>query len=249
MAFNLPNKLNKEPLIDAVFEIRFSSIAPASIILPGSLFNSLEGEKVIESFPISQISKAVRDTDQNLKYAPLTRIDWKQFLISISDFSVAVSCKYPYPGWSQFKPAIITIMDILVGSKIVQEIERYSMKYIDIIPIQEARHIVAMLNLNMSIAGHTLTEEQFHIRIGIPKDNFIHTVQLASSAQAVLHNGLKKEGFIVDIDTVAAQNNISMQSLHEGISDKLEAIHLANKVMFFDCLTTQTINSLEPVYD
>lgn len=35
MAEKLPIKLNKEPLLDAIFEVRFSMITPASNILPG----------------------------------------------------------------------------------------------------------------------------------------------------------------------------------------------------------------------
>jgi len=249
MTVRLPKKLNKEPLIDAVFEIRFSSMAPASLILPGLLFSGLEGNKTIESFPISQLPKPVRDADQNLKYAPLTRINWEQFMISISDSSVAVSCKYPYPGWSEFKPAIIRVMTNLAESSVVKEVERYSMKYIDVIPRDASLQTAAMFNLAVSIAGHTLSKEQFHIRIAIPKDGVEHTVQLASSARAVLHDGTAKEGLVVDIDTVVTQSNVSMQSVCEGLSDKLEDIHSANKAMFFDCLAPSTIESLEPIYD
>ena len=249
MAIKLPKKLNKEPLIDAVFEVRFSSVAPASVILPGFLFNKLEGEKKIESFPISQLPKSVRDADPNLKYAPLSRIEWHKFIISVSDFSMSVSCKYPYPGWSEFKPAAIKIIEILVESNIVKEVERYSMKYIDLIPEKNIQQIVGMFNLEMSIAGHKLEKEQFHLRIDIPKDGFMHTVQVVSLAQAVLNNGAKKEGAVIDIDTAVALGNSPIHTLIDGLSNKLESIHFANKVMFFSCLKSHAIDSLEPSYD
>ena len=249
MNIKLPKKLNKEPLIDAVFEVRFSSVAPASVILPGFLFNKLEGEKKIESFPISQLPKPVRDADPNLKYAPLSRIEWRKFIIGVSDFSVSVSCKYPYPGWSEFKPAALNIMKILVESNIVKEVERYSMKYIDLIPEKDIQQIVGMFNLEMSVAGHKLEKEQFHLRIDIPKDGFMHTVQVISFAQAVLNDGTKKEGAIIDIDTAVALESSSIQSLADGLSEKLEYLHLANKAMFFSCLKSHAIDSLEPSYD
>ena len=245
----LPAKLKKEPLIDAVFEVRFSGIAPTSFILPGILFNELEGEKIMGAFPIAQLPKPVRDADPNLKYAPLSRIEWQQFIFSVSDFSVSVSCKYPYPGWKVFKPAIIKLMEILVKSNIVKEVERYSMKYIDLIPEKDIQQIVGMFNIELLIASHKLEKEQFHIRIDIPKDGFIHTVQIVSSAQAVLNNGINMEGAIIDIDTVVAQNNISIQSLMEGLTDKLENIHMTNKAMFFNCLKPCTVDTLEPIYD
>jgi uncharacterized protein (TIGR04255 family) len=249
MNIKLPKKLNKEPLIDAVFEVRFSSVAPASVILPGFLFNKLEGEKKIESFPISQLPKPVRDADPNIKYAPLSRIEWRKFIISISDFSVSVSCKYPYPGWCDFKPAVLNIIEILVESNIVNEVERYSMKYIDLFPEKDIQQVVGMFNLEMSIAGHKLEKEQFHLRIDVPKDGFMHTVQVVSLAQAVLSDGTKKEGAIIDIDTAVAMGNSPIRLLADGISEKLDSIHSANKNMFFSCLKSHAIDSLEPNYD
>ncbi len=249
MGIKLPKKLGKEPLIDAVFEVRFSSSAPVSVIFPGYLFNGLEGEKKIEAFPISQLPKPVRDADPNLKYAPLSRIEWGQFIFSVSDFSASISCKYPYPGWSQFKPAIVKLMGILAKSNIVQEVERYAVKYIDLLPATDMQQLIAMFNLELSIANHKLEKEQFNIRIDIPDDNFIHTIQLVSFAQAILNNGSKKEGTIVDIDTAVNQPDTSMQLLIDSLSDRLDAIHLANKVMFFNCLKPHAIDSLEPIYD
>lgn len=249
MTTTLPKKLGKEPLIDAVFEVRFFSVVPASVILPGFLFNNLEGNKNVESFPVAQLPKPVRDADPNLRYAPLSRIDWDRFFISISDFSVSVSCKYPYCGWELFKSAISKIIDVLGESKIVGNVERYSMKYIDLIPSQDIQEKVAKINFDVSIANHRLEREQFHLRIEIPKDGFMHAVQLASSAQVVLHTGTKLEGLIVDVDTFVSQYDASIQSLREELLGRLEAIHLANKTMFFSCLTPQAIMQLEPIYD
>lgn len=248
MATSLPTKLNKEPLIDAVFEVRFSSKVPASVILPGFLFNNLGGDNNIESLPMATLPKVVRDANPQLKFAPLSRVDWDLFYINISDFSVSVSCKYPYSGWSKFKPAIREIVDIIAESKIVEEVQRYSMKYVDMIQSSDDEQKVAMINFKVSIADHNLEKEPFQLRIEIPRDGLTNSVQVVSSAQAVV-NGVTMEGLIIDVDTFADQGGVSMQSLLEGFEDKLEAIHLTNKTMFFDCLTSQAIALLEPVYE
>ncbi len=39
----LPLKVRKEPLVEAVFEMRFDASLPASNILPGVIFGELEG--------------------------------------------------------------------------------------------------------------------------------------------------------------------------------------------------------------
>jgi len=249
MATNLPARLNKEPLIDAIFEVRFTSQIPASIILPGILYNNLDGDKKLDSLPVAQVPKNVRDADPNLRYAPLSRIDWTIFFISISDYSVLISCKYPYCGWKQFKPAIDKLIAILDESGIIDKVERYSMKYIDLIPSQEIQQKVAMINFDVSIANHKLEKEQFHLRIEIPSNDFVHAVQVVSTAQVVLHNGIQMEGLLIDIDTFVAQFNDSLKSLRKDLLDRLEAIHLANKTMFFNCLRPDALKQLEPEYE
>ncbi len=249
MAPALPLKLKKEPLIDAVFEVRFASTAPVSVILPGYLFNRLDGAKSIEALPIAQIPKAMRDADPNLKFQPLSRLTWDQFLINIGDFSVSISCKYPYLGWSSFKPAIVKVMTILAEVNLVEAVERYSLKYIDLIPSIDLQQQVAMINFDVTIAGHRLEKEPFQLRMDIPRDGLINVVQVVSSATATLNDGTTKVGLIVDVDTILKQDAISMNSLLDDFSNKLDAIHQTNKAMFFDCLTPKTIESLEPVYE
>lgn len=249
MATSLPIKLKKEPLIDAVFELRFSSATAASVVLPGYLYEKLSGNRTIEQLPIAQLPKPIREADPNLRFAPLSRISWGQFFINLGDFSISVSCKYPYPGWLAFRSAIINVINILAGSGFVESVDRYSMKYVDMIPSTDDKHRVSMLNFSVSIAGHTLEKEPFQLRIEIPRDGLVNAVHVISSAQAVLNTGVTMDGMIVDVDTFAAQGGISMQSLIDGFQEKLNSIHATNKAMFFDCLTQQTILSLEPVYE
>lgn len=249
MTASLPKKLKNEPLIDAIFEVRFVGKIPASVVLPGVFFSQLEGDKNIENLPITQIPKQMRDADPNLKFAALSRIDWDKFFINVGDFSISVSCKYPYPGWVYFKQVIIKIMDMLDKSSIVEKVERYSLKYVDLLSASNDQQKVSMLNMAISIASHNLEKEPFQIRIEIPKDGLIHAVQLISSANAVLHNGMTREGLIVDVDTYATLDSMSMPSLLDKFPMKLEAIHTSNKAMFFDCLKPETIISLEPSYE
>lgn len=246
---SLPKKLKKEPLIDAVFEVRFTSAFPAGGLLPGLLFGKLVGDRKLEQLPLSQFPQVMRDADSNLRFGPLSRLDWDQFYINVGDRSVSVGFKYPYPGWANFKPAIITVMDILKDANIIKSVERYSLKYIDLLPATGLREQVSFVNFDVTLAGHKLENESFQIRLEIPRDGFIHGVQVVSSATATLHTGDSRQGLIVDVDTINNQQGISFEELLRGFPGKLEAIHQANKKVFFDCLKPQTITALEPEYD
>ena len=245
----LANSVECCALIDAIFEVRFESKMPVSVILPGIFFNKLEGDKSIDALPIAQLPKPLRDADPNLKFAAVSRVDWTKFFINVSDASVSVSCKYPYPGWDEFQPAIVKIMEILAESNIVERVDRYSLKYVDILSGLDDEQKVSMLNMRVSLAGHDLKKEPFQLRLEIPKDGLVHAVQMVSAAKAVLHNGTSLEGLVVDVDTHCALDGISMSTLLSGFSGKLETIHAMNKAMFFDCITDETLKSLEPTYE
>jgi uncharacterized protein (TIGR04255 family) len=245
----LPKKLKKEPLIDGVFEIRFTSDVPAGAILPGLLFKKLGGNKAPEQLPLAQLPQPFRDADPNLQFAPLSRLDWGQFYINVGDHSVSIGFNHPYPGWVTFKPAITDVMEALKDAGIVKSIERYALKYVDLLPATSLREQVAFVNLDVTLAGHKLEEEAFQLRLEIQKDGFIHAIQVVSSAIATLQNGESRQGLVVDVDTIANQESISFDELLNDLSDKLETIHLENKKIFFACLKPQTITALDPEYE
>lgn len=251
MAKALPKRLGKEPLVDAIFEVRFISMSatPASVILPGFLFNKLEGEKAIETLAAAQLPKLIRDADPNMRFAPLSRISWNQFFINIGDASISISCKYPYPGWNTFKPAITKVITILTEVGIIESVERYSIKYVDLIPSTNLQQQVAMVNLDATIAGHKLEKEYFQFRIEIPKGDLINIIQMAASTIVMLNDGTSKEGLLVDVDTIVNQKSVLIQTLLESFSDKLEEIHEINKETFFNCITASTTELLEPIYE
>lgn len=246
---NLPIRLKREPLLDAVFEVRFTSEFSAASVLPGILFGNLDGKKSIEQLPLSQIPQAVRDSDTNMQFAPLSRLVWGQFYINIGDRSVSVGFLNPYPGWLGFKPAIMTVMSALKDSKIIKNVERYSLKYIDLIPATDLREQVSLVNSQVTLAGHKLEDQVFQIRLDIPIKEFLHAVQVVSSATATLQTGEIRQGLIVDVDTICNQQEVGFEDFLNGLSENLDAIHQANKEMFFDCLMPQTIKALEPEYE
>lgn len=245
----LPARLKKEPLIDAVFEIRFTSNVKASSVLPGFLFSKLDGDKVVNDLPTSDIPQQIRQVDPNLKFAPLVRLRWDDFFVFIGDFSVGVGCKIPYPGWASFKEAIIHIVRIVGEIGIIQSVQRSSLKYMDLIPSSDVGEQVSMILGSVVIGDHTLKKENFSLKIEIPENQFIHIVNIISSARAKLQDGSESEGIIIDIDTVDNMRDHEFHVWMEKLSENLETIHTVNKKMFFKCLRQETITALEPIYE
>lgn len=74
----IPKKLNKCPLVDVIFEIRFNPIVPQEVVFP-MIYNQISNDfGKIESLPISQMPAQIRDNDPNLEFAPHFRLRNKQ---------------------------------------------------------------------------------------------------------------------------------------------------------------------------
>lgn len=249
MTNRLPTRLGKEPLIEALFELRFSSAAPAASVLPGYFFSRLEGEKAIDSLPVSQVPKAMRDADANLQFAPLVRLRWNSFVILVGDRTLSIACALPYPGWRAFKPAILQVTKEAKALGIIQTIQRCSLKYTDLIPLSNLHEQVAAINASVVVGNHKLEKEVFSLRLEIPRNGHLTAVQIVSSAVASAPDGSTREGLIVDIDTIANAESQDFGVWLEKLPEHLDSIHTTSKTMFFECLRSETIDQLEPMYE
>ena len=229
----LPTRLRNEPLLDAVFECRFTAPIPLSNILPGILFSEFSEEKQLERLPQLDIPEVIRNRDPNLQYAPLIRINLNGYSILIGDRSIAVACKLPYRGWIEFKSKIITIISIVKKSNLVDQIIRYSIKYIDLIQATDPAEQVNLANLSLTVASHKLTKESYQVRMDIPVDELINIVQIVSGAKVTMPDKTMLEGVLIDIDTIKETGNIPIKQLEEeALNEALEHIHNVNKKTF-----------------
>ena len=246
----LPIKLKKEPLVDAVFEIRFSSVTAASSVLPGFFFAKLEPKEwQIEPLPVASIPSQIRTVDPNLRDRPIIRIHWDNFVILVGDSALGVGCKIPYAGWAKFRERIIKAVELLMDTKIVQNIERYSLKYVDIVEGENLAEQIQRVNIDIRVGGHTIKEELFTVRAEIPNHEFLNIIQVAASATATTPDGRMRKGTLVDIDTLYNYQTNDLGKFSIELPTRLDEIHNENKRIFFQCLKPETITYLEPVYE
>jgi uncharacterized protein (TIGR04255 family) len=245
----LPTKLGQEPLVDAVFEIRFDAAIPASSVFPGILFSGLDGDKKVERLPAADIPQALKGLDQNLKFAPVGRIAWGEFFVLYSDNSLAIACKMPYAGWAAFKNAIEKVLKLVGPTNIISNVHRLGLKYVDLVERSSLKDQIEAVNLKIELAGHELKNEQFQLRFEIERGDCINSIQLIAGVTLSLLNGDQKAGLMVETDTIKAEVSMPMSDFMQKLPGLLEDMHRTNKAVFFDILTDTTIKSLEPQYD
>jgi len=247
---SLPTNLKKDPLVDAVFEIRFSSSIPASSVVPGILFSKLKGQAQIERLPASDIPSQLRMLNPALQSQPLMRMHWNNnFLVLIGDVSLGLGCKMPYPGWQSFKSHILELAEFLQAHQFIEQIERYSLKYVGVIDGKDLTEQIARIKLDLKLGDYQLKSETFTVRIEMQRDAFLHIVHLGAATTATLTDGRERIGLLIDIDGLCEHKTTNLGEFVRELPDRIEALHTRNKELFFGLLTDETLAYLEPIYE
>lgn len=243
----IPVRLKKEPLLEALWEIRFTSTKPSVLdLLPGLLFKALpEKYPDIVRLPAADIPDFIVEHDPKLRYVPKTRLEGGNHAVQIGKQMVALSCRRPYSGWKTFSADISELIKVVRDTKLIGQLERFSLKYIDLIELEQPPDL-ACLTVELKLGGYELNMRLVQLRTEIKENGLIHIIQIASPAEVALPGEDKRlSGVLLDIDTI---NPIKEGESWEEVENRLDAAHSASKRMFFGLLTTETIEKLEPEY-
>lgn len=244
----IPTKLGKEPLIEVLWEVRFKSEkAPAFELLFGAVYKALSGKyPEVVRLATADIPTPVREFEVGLRYAPRIRLEGGGYAIQIGERSVSLSCRRPYSGWASFSQEVQILINVLSGAGLIDHMERFSLKYIDLIDLGHPPDL-SCLNIELELGGLNLDARPVQLRSEIKERDLVHIVHIFSPAQVVLPDSQRLAGVLLDIDTILNIENGG--AAWEIINNRLDDVHSATKRMFFKLLTPGTIKELEPIYE
>lgn len=248
----LPSKLGKEPIVEAVCELRVSPTGDLHTVLPGYLYASFRREVgPSEQLPASMIPEAMRAQDTNLAYASIVRIPWRNYFVLIGARNVAIGCRLPYPGWAQFRLDIHELFRTVIRSGLIRGVDRYSVKFINFFPSSDGEQgNTAMLDWTIRFGEFVLDKEHVQLRVEMPNTKDTLTIMTISSpAQYQPQGEPARSGGVIDVDTVCTHVTNDLATFDAELEGRLDGIRLANKRAFFDCLTLESINQMEPQYE
>lgn len=243
---SVPKRLKKEPLIEAVWEVRFNSDKESvAELLPGLIYQAMGTSfpKTVR-LPASNLPRSVLQQDANLRYMPTVRLEGPPYSIQIGEHVVSLSCRRPYTGWGEFEPKILQLAEMLTTTNLLTRLERFSLKYIDVIPLIEMPSLKPF-RVVVKVGNHDLTTNPVQLRTELRENGFLHIIQIASPAQAVLTTGESFKGLLIDLDTIYQQET---DAFWIDFRELINRAHLLNKNLFFHILTKETETELEPEY-
>jgi uncharacterized protein (TIGR04255 family) len=248
MHSRIPVKLRKEPLFEAVWEIRFTGTkAGVADLLPGLIFKELSGKySNIVKLPAANIPDPIVESDPKLKYMPKIRIENGNQAVQIGEHAVSLSCKRPYSGWSVFSTDIRNLARAISQTGLVKRLDRFSLKYMDLITLNQPIGLEC-LDVDIRLGQHAIEERPVQFRTEIVEGDLVHIIQIVAPARVALAgNENDMRGVLLDIDTI---KTTSGEDSWEVLSRRLDDVHLSCKKMFFSLMTPETIAKLEPEYE
>jgi len=244
----IPVRLKKEPLLEAIWEIRFSGgKSPVADLLPGMLFKSFPDKYATAvKLPVADIPNPVIEHDPNLRYVPKIRLEGANQTVQIGDRVVSLSSRRPYSGWAKFSADIREIAGAVQETGLIARLERFSLKYIDLIELEKPVGL-AHLNLDLRMGEYELAAKPVQLRTEIKDGDLIHIIQIISPAEVGLPGTEGRlKGVLVDIDSIRPMaGGESWDTLYQRLDD----VHGSCKIMFFNILKPETVEKLEPEYE
>jgi uncharacterized protein (TIGR04255 family) len=139
-------------------------------------------------------------------------------------------------------------MNLLKESGIVRTLQRYSLKYVDMLSVQAGDSVSEWINLNVALGNVALSNQPFQMHMQIESGGYIHALLVGSPAQAQGVDGITREGMVISVDTMFLNGLPDFPTLIEQLRERVDDLHSSNKQVFFDCLTANAVEKLEPEY-
>ncbi len=241
-------RLTQDTILESIFEVRYeASSIPLADLLPGLIFSHLREEfPELESLPISAIPREVARQDPNLIHQPTKRLKGEGKAILIGDRVVSITMQRPYPGWDAFKRAILRILEIVRQAGVVPAVERYSIKYVNLIPHRSDVSGFDLIVSKLKISEWNVNEHTANLRLEVIDSSFLVLLTLANKAAAQLPDGSQLEGLLADIDIIRDKPD---DTFWAEPGDAIEAIHTFEKRIFLSLLTEETLAAAGPQWE
>ena len=244
-----PVRLNKEPLVEAVCQLRVAGKVALNTFFPGLLLakHPADVSELLQS-PMAMIPEQLRSMQPEMAFASLVQLRFKGVLVMIGERAITVSNPAPYLGWPGFKSLIVEVFTVLFESTLVASVERYSLKYTNVLKANEAPDSLGALAWSLSVGQLDLNKRATTVQTEMLTDGLVTIITLGGGVTVQAVGQAPVQGSLIDVDTICQNKPQSAKAFAASMSGELDRIRRVNKETFFECLTDEAINELDPVY-
>ena len=246
VANNIPFRLENDPIVEALFEIRFqANVSQVSTLLPGLMYSSIAQDfEAPERLWAFEFPHGVIATQPSLQYQPTFRIKSKSYVILLGDSSLIISCMRPYEGWISFKALILKLLQALENTNLISAVERFSVKYINVFLEPSLEKQFKLLNLKTQMGDYDLTKHQTVMQTEIVEDETNNLIEIRSNVMIKNPDGKDEVGILVSVDVICNETADFWTNAEKNV----DRIHSKEQQLFYGLLTKEAINSCKPIW-
>jgi uncharacterized protein (TIGR04255 family) len=242
---DLRQKLRRDGIVEALFEIRFNTSEIAELFtgkIAGGL-GRIADDLTVQRLPMADIPGPMRRADANLMFQPTLQLSSTTRLGRIGDRVISWHILPPYPGWNVVKPEIQQVRDVLASSIENVEVLRYGFRYINLLD-NEDHHVpgLSASTLTLTVGGQAIPE-QWNVNYLRESKRAWMTVKLASKEFV---QGATPRPFDLIIDLDANTDRKACPPLAEAVDWAQEA-HTLMEDEFFRLLKPEILQYLREV--
>lgn len=122
--------------------------------------------------------------------------------MQIGDRTVSLVTVEEYTGWERFKSEIVHLLETLQRTGLVNEPERFSFRYRNLLAKTGFRNELDLLNARFEILGKPVEEPGFQLRFERREPEATTITQIHTGAVATKSSTQSRTGLLLDLDTV-----------------------------------------------
>jgi uncharacterized protein (TIGR04255 family) len=241
---DVPQKLKKDGIVEALFEVRFTSPAISEVYL-GRLVAGISAMKAgltIERLPMANLPFPMRRGDPNLAFQPTLQLksDSLGRIARIGEMVVSWHALAPYPGWELFSPEINQVFEVVVSSVDDISIVRLGFRYLNLLNATDHQiQGLKDLTLDVLIGGETL---DIPLNVAYQKDSEGRRMAVRIATPEFVQTATGPNfSLLLDIDVNTDGTSCPPT---KAVIDWVEGAHTALKQEFFTLLKPEILHSL-----
>lgn len=241
----LPNKLKKDAIVEALVELRFETTEMPEIILGRLTDNPVWRSFERNRTAIAELPSAIRLSDLNLRFQP--QFDLRELNglrnVKIGTNVLSFHILKNYCGWDEFRPQIEDMVDFLFERIAQVSVRRIGLRYINCLTKKD--HMIGGvedLELKIEISGNTLKSNM--------NLNYLSSTEASSRTMVRIASRDFVDGLLpsdttayIDIDVFTADSFHATSA--KQVIDWIKAAHDVEKRAFFQLLPQSIVDGLK----
>jgi len=239
----IPDKLKKDAIFQALFDIRFTSKEVTPEIVTGKLasHNQWKGWSV-QRLAFADIPAAVRQQDPGLQFQPLIQLQTAGRLVQIGERSLSCHTLAPYPGWTAWEPELRAAIDVLHSSFENLQVTRFGLRYMNAVGPEHFINTVGELRLSVRVADASLAGGPLLLHYQHDRDPEHVALVRVSSREFVVNPQPPDLAAVIDVDVFTPASFSSADP--DAAKAWLERAHELEKEEFFSLIPDDIVQKL-----